>query len=75
MLKLEEIVKSWATSMNPTKKQQQIADQRATICNTCDFKKYNDVLDFYYCGSCGCPLKGKIHSPVEKACPENKWPV
>jgi hypothetical protein len=20
-------------------------------------------------------LKGKVYSPVEKSCPENKWPV
>jgi hypothetical protein len=33
------------------------------------------VGDFYYCGKCGCPLKGKVYSPVEKSCPEGKWDV
>jgi uncharacterized paraquat-inducible protein A len=75
MNKFLEITKSWITALNPSEEQQKRADQRIAVCNTCDFKKHNDVGDFYYCGQCGCPLKGKIYSPVEKSCPENKWPV
>jgi hypothetical protein len=75
MNKFLEIAKSWITSINPSEKQQKIADQRIAVCNTCEFRKYNDVLDYYYCQSCGCPLSGKIYSPQEKPCPEKKWPV
>ena len=75
MNKFLEIAKSWITVMNPNEQQQAIAEQRIAVCNTCEFRKYNDVADFYYCGKCGCPLKGKTYSPVEKSCPENKWPV
>jgi hypothetical protein len=75
MNKFLEIARSWITAMNPSEEKQAIAGQRIAICNECPFRKYNDVGDFYYCGSCGCPLAGKIYSPVEKSCPENKWPV
>jgi hypothetical protein len=75
MNKLKEIAKSWAAAMNPTRKQTEIADHRISVCESCDLKKYNDILNFYYCGSCGCPLHAKIYSPVEKSCPENKWEI
>ncbi len=75
MNKFLEITKSWITAVNPNPQQQAIANQRIAVCDTCEFKKYNDVGDFYYCGSCGCPLKGKVYSPVYKACPEHKWPI
>ena len=73
--KFLEITKSWITAINPSDEQQRIADQRIAVCNTCEFRKYNDVGDFFFCGSCGCPLKGKIYSPVEKSCPKGKWEV
>ena len=69
MNKFLEIAQSWITAINPSEEKQLIADQRIAVCNTCE------VGDFFYCGSCGCPLKGKIYSPVEKSCPESKWPV
>ena len=75
MNKFLEIAQSWITALNPSEEKQKIADQRIAVCNTCDFKKHNDIGDFYYCGSCGCPLKGKVYSPVEKSCPEKLWPV
>lgn len=75
MNKFVEIAKSWIIGFSPTEEQQQKADQRIAICNDCPFIKHNDVADFYYCGKCGCPLKGKVYSPVEKSCPMNYWPV
>ena len=75
MNKFLEITKSWIAAMNPSEEQQQKADQRIEVCNECSFRKYNDVGDFYYCSDCGCPLKGKIYSPVEKSCPKGKWEV
>ena len=73
--KFLEITKAWITAVNPSDEQQHIADQRIAVCNTCEFRKYNDVGDFYYCGDCGCPLKGKIYSPAEKSWPKGKWDV
>jgi uncharacterized paraquat-inducible protein A len=73
--KFLEITKSWITAINPSDEQQHIADQRIAVCNTCEFRKYNDITNHYYCGSCGCPLAGKVYSPVEKSCPKDKWPV
>ena len=75
MNKFIEIARSWITAVSPTEEQQQRAEQRIAVCNDCEFRKYNNVGDFYFCGVCGCPLKGKIYSPVEKSCPENKWSV
>jgi ribosomal protein L37AE/L43A len=73
--KFLEITKAWITAVNPSEQQQQIADQRIAVCNDCESRKYNEITDIYYCGECGCPLKGKIYSPVEKSCPKQKWPV
>lgn len=75
MNKFVEIAKSWIIGFRPTEEQQQKADQRIAICNDCPFIKHNDIGDFYYCGKCGCPLKGKVYSPVEKSCPMGYWPV
>ena len=75
MNKFLEITQSWITSLNPSEEKQSIADQRIAVCNECPFRKYNDITNFYYCGKCGCPLQGKIYSPVEKSCPDNRWPV
>jgi uncharacterized paraquat-inducible protein A len=75
MNKFVEIAKSWIIGFSPTEEQQQKANQRIAICNECPFIKHNDIADFYYCGKCGCPLKGKVYSPVEKSCPMGYWPV
>jgi hypothetical protein len=75
MNKFLEIAQSWVTALNPSEEKQAIADQRIAVCNDCPFRKYNDVGDFFFCGSCGCPLAGKIYSPVEKSCPKGFWEV
>jgi hypothetical protein len=73
--KFLEIATSWARALNPSEEQQKIAEQRIAACNDCPFRKYNDIGNYYYCGKCGCPLSGKIYSPVEKSCPDNRWEV
>lgn len=75
MNKFLEISQSWITAMNPSEEKQKIADQRIAVCNDCPFRVYNDIGNFYYCGKCTCPLKGKVYSPIEKSCPEGKWEV
>lgn len=71
-----EIAKSWINSMNPTPEMEDIANSRIEICNSCEEKKHTgtEILSFYYCGKCGCPLQKKIYSPNGiEACPLKKW--
>lgn len=77
MLKLVEIAKAWIISTNPSDEQKEIAEKRIAICNECEFSRYNKVLDFHYCGECGCTLKKKIFSPSpgKIACPKAKWDI
>ncbi len=70
MNKVEEIFKAWKTAFNPNEAQKQLASLRMEICDSCQHKQ---VIAFARCGLCGCPLSGKIYSPVENACPANKW--
>lgn len=66
-----EIAKSWIISMNPTPIQEEKANQRIEICNTCEHKK---ILVVFTCGLCGCPLQKKIYSPDgPETCPAGKW--
>lgn len=68
-----EIAKSWIISMNPTPDQEEKANQRIDICNTCEHKK---TLVVFVCGLCGCPLRKKIYSPGgPETCPAGKWKV
>jgi hypothetical protein len=75
MNKFLEISKSWIASINPSEEQQKRADQRIAACNDCSFRTYSDIGNFYYCSVCGCPLAGKVYSPIEKSCPKDKWEV
>ena len=37
---------------------------------------YENIIEFYYCGICLCPLNKKIFSlknPEQNPCPANKW--
>lgn len=73
MNKLTEIVKSWAISFNPTPGQKSLAEYRASVCDTCSFKKDHPILKYPICGDCKCPLSAKIFSPIPKSCPKNLW--
>jgi hypothetical protein len=75
MNKIKEIIIAWATKMNPTEEQKQIAEQRLQICMTCEFWKSN-AAGIEYCSKCGCATKGKVFSPRgADACPEKKWTI
>ena len=75
MLKLVEIAKAWIAAANPTPEQQQIANIRISICDSCPNKKPLPQFNIYSCGLCGCPLDKKIFSPLsgEQACPDKRW--
>lgn len=70
---LIEIAKSWISAINPTEEQKIIAEYRIEICNKCEFKKFYNIFQTYYCGKCGCPLSGKAFSPNKDSCPEKLW--
>jgi hypothetical protein len=72
--KFKEIATAWVAAADPTPEQKIIAEYRASVCNTCEYRKQNTALvDFYYCKLCGCPLNKKIFAPDKTSCPKNKW--
>ena len=74
MNKLKEIVLSYATKLNPTEEQKEIAEQRLEICMQCEFWVQSNIRD--YCGKCGCTTSAKVFSPKgADACPEKKWTI
>lgn len=81
MNKLLEITKSWLTAINPSEEQMALATERLATCSACEHAMEVDVknmtggiVDNYFtCGKCGCPLRGKVFTPIENGCPENKW--
>jgi len=78
--KFKEIASAWIEASNPTPESQALAEKRIATCNGCSFRKKNTtVVDFYYCGACGCPLNKKIFSTPtgikfdKNLCPKQKW--
>jgi hypothetical protein len=70
MNKIEEIFKAWGIMFNPNEQQNELASKRLEICNECEFK---NSIPIQTCTICGCALKAKVFSPVNGACPKNKW--
>lgn len=68
--KVTEIFNAWKASVNPTESQQEIAEHRMEVCMQCEFKKEEPFL---LCGACGCPLKKKVYSQIQRSCPKGKW--
>lgn len=74
MNKLVEIAKAWIIAANPNPEQKLLAESRASVCDACPHKAYNETIDLHYCGLCGCPLSKKIFSPAgPDACPDKRW--
>ena len=74
MNKLSEIFQAWVAAANPSPSQKLLAEQRTSVCDTCEHKTYTKLLDLYTCGLCGCPLNKKVFSPAgPNACPGRKW--
>ena len=73
MNKVKEIILSFATAMNPSEEQKEIAEIRLKTCMGCEF--WVDAV-VSYCSECGCSTKGKVFSPKNlNACPKLKWEV
>lgn len=72
---ISEIVHAWKISMNPTPEQQEIAESRAAVCETCEAKEFIMLTRTFICGDCGCPIRRKIYTPKgPDGCPREKWP-
>ena len=71
--KIKEIVQSYATMVNPTEEQKEMAAIRLKTCMECD--KWVDTT-ISYCKECGCATRSKVFSPKGiQACPLNKWEI
>ena len=70
MNKIQEIFKSWSISIDPNQEQSELAIERISICNECEFKATFPII---HCSICKCALKGKIFTPVKGTCPMGKW--
>ena len=73
MINLLEIAQAWISSYNPTEEQQQIANDRINICNSCESKKHIAVINTWICGECGCPLNKAIFAENKSKCKLKKW--
>lgn len=70
---LLEIAIAWKRAARPTDEQQQLAEERLEICNSCEYKEFKSLIRTYICGACGCPIQKKIYTPQEQGCPKRKW--
>ena len=75
ILKTKEIIKAWASSINPTESQKSIAEKRLKICKYCLYsnKKRFIVKKIAYCRLCKCPLNKKVFTDNIHSCPKDKW--
>lgn len=73
--KIKEIVASYASMVNPTDEQKELAEERLKICMSCEFWAKN-ALGIEFCQKCGCATKAKVFTPRgTEGCPEKKWTV
>ena len=74
MNKIKEIIISYATALNPTQEQKEIAEKRLEVCAGCEFWVQSPIR--IYCSKCGCTTSAKVFSPKGAgACPQKKWPI
>ena len=46
MNKLSEIFQAWVSAANPTPEQKLLAEQRTSVCDTCEHRSYNNTFNF-----------------------------
>ena len=75
MYNFNEILKSFIISFRPSLTQQELANNRLEICNTCEAKKIvlKKLKQTTICGECNCVLHKKIFTPLKGKCPLGKW--
>jgi hypothetical protein len=72
---LKKIFTAWTISINPNKRQEELAGKRWEICKTCPSKVeiFESKEWSFTCKDCGCPLKKKIFTDEFNACPNGFW--
>jgi len=70
-MNIKNIIESYATYINPTEEQKEIAEKRLEICFSCDQWVHGTIRD--YCKKCGCTTKIKVFAKIENGCPLHKW--
>jgi hypothetical protein len=75
MSTLFKIIKAWVIASNPSKRQTELANLRANICDECPSKKIiiKKLNIGVVCGECGCPVAKKVFTDMFNACPLGKW--
>lgn len=75
MLNFKEIFSAWVTLANPTKQEEELANDRFSICQKCIYKKeiFKGKEWSLKCGKCGCPIKAKVFSDAINPCPMGYW--
>lgn len=66
MNKIIDIIKAWMKTFKHTTEQNDLANHRRSICNSCPHKS-----ELNTCNECGCPLIAKVYSDF--GCPIDKW--
>ena len=71
------ILEAWSIAKKPSKRQKELAAERAKICHTCPSKlTLVENLDLgIICGECACPIVKKIFTNVNNPCPLKKWNI
>jgi hypothetical protein len=75
-----DIIEGWYNTINSqglTVEQKEIANNRASVCSTCEYKGKVVVLGITYnegCTDCGCPFPQKLYSfRKTNKCNQGKW--
>ena len=75
MINYKEIFEAWKISFNPTKKQEELAEKRLSVCMGCKYR--TEIITRLkwsaLCGDCGCPLNKKVFATTYNACTQKKW--
>jgi hypothetical protein len=76
-LDVKKIVNAWITSFNPNEDEKKLAQDRYSICLSCEYRGKN-IVSLEVCKKCGCPLSKKIFTNVDvkskmTSCPLGKW--
>jgi len=66
----QEFIDSEQRTSENLRASQEVRQQRAAICNTCEFKTTMFMLDA--CGECNCLLGFKLFVTTS-TCPKGKW--
>lgn len=74
-MNIKDIINAWASKINPSEDEINLAQERSNICSGCVFKKsfFSKKEWSSICGQCGCPITSKIFSKEFNSCPEKKW--